>query len=982
MLSAAALSGTTVWGGTLNVTDSTFSHNVVTDGGGAIYSEGSLTISDSILEDNSSSYYGGGIASGGPLTITNSNLSRNSAMRGGGIDSSGPLTVTDSTLEGNKAVWYGAAILNGGPLTVSHSTFTRNSVVDGVAAINNNFSGAVTVSDSTFTDNYGSGVAHYGGVLDISRSTFSGNSGGGIFNNSALTVSNSILTRNSGGAVINYGNLTVSRSTFSDNANLEWYGGGAICNFGTVSVSDSTLSGNSASSGGGAINSSGILKLTDSIIVDNSAGFGGGIVVGAGLQTISNSILSGNSSSSGGAVYNNFGTLSVTDSVLSGNSASGGGAIVNFGTLNITSSTLSHNSAVFGGGGIQNSSQGTVTVANSTLSSNSAVPGGGGGIESSGLLTVSHSTVSENSGGGIASIGTMTVSHTILSSNLGSAISSGGSLTVLDSTLSGNSGSGIRSYGPLFVSNSTLSGNSAIFGGGGIDSHGPLTVANSTLVGNSAPYFGGGIYSNSMFTITNTTLSGNSASYGGGIATDLFDDSPVSERKLANTIIAGNFGGSGPDVYGRVNSIGHNLVGVIDSSSGWFDTDMTGTSSTPFDPLLGPLQDNGGPTWTMALLADSPAINQGNNALAGSRPYDQRGPGYPRILGGTVDIGAFEKILNKPPIADAGGPYLMPEAGSLVLDGSGSSDPDPGNTLTYAWDLDGDGVIGESGAAAGRGDEDLMNPVFSAAGLDGPSTYVVSLRVTDEFGAYHVVSTTIHILNVAPTVTLSGPTTANEGQTKHYTFTTTDPGPDTFSVVATSGGSVGTVSNVVFDSLTGAGSFDVTFSNGPASSAVSVQLRDFDGATSNVSTVTVAVAPVFTLSGLVFSDFNNDGEVDFGEKAIQGVVITLSNQISSGRWWPQRQQMHRESMSSRDWCPDSTTSPSSSRPATVRERTKLELWAARFPPSTSSLWTLQMPQATRTACTTTSPNGRMRMAMCKPARQPVSDSGRIRTARL
>src|SRR5207247_9544309 len=83
--------------------------------------------------------------------------------------------------------------------------------------------------------------------------------------------------------------------------------------------------------------------------------------------------------------------------------------------------------------------------------------------------------------------------------------------------------------------------------------------------------------------------------------------------------------------------------------------------------------------------------------------------------------------------------------------------------------------------------------------------------------------------------TLSGAGSANEGQTQHYTFTTCDPGVDTFSIVATSGGSVGTISNLVFDSATGAGSFDVTFSDGPERSRASVQASDSAVACSDVS---------------------------------------------------------------------------------------------------------------------------------------------------
>jgi hypothetical protein len=69
----------------------------------------------------------------------------------------------------------------------------------------------------------------------------------------------------------------------------------------------------------------------------------------------------------------------------------------------------------------------------------------------------------------------------------------------------------------------------------------------------------------------------------------------------------------------------------------------------------------------------------------------------------------------------------------------------------------------------------VMQPVFSAAGLNGPSTYTVHVRVTDEFGASDIATAAIDVLNVSPTVTLTGSATANEGQFKHYSFTTSDP---------------------------------------------------------------------------------------------------------------------------------------------------------------------------------------------------------------
>ena len=105
---------------------------------------------------------------------------------------------------------------------------------------------------------------------------------------------------------------------------------------------------------------------------------------------------------------------------------------------------------------------------------------------------------------------------------------------------------------------------------------------------------------------------------------------------------------SGPDVIGGTfTSQGHNLIGKTDGSSGWVGSDLTGTIASPLNPLLAPLGNYGGPTQTMALLPGSPAIDAGNNALAvdaNGNPldYDQRGTGFPRIVGGTVDIGAFE----------------------------------------------------------------------------------------------------------------------------------------------------------------------------------------------------------------------------------------------------------------------------------------------------------------------------------------------------
>ena len=223
----------------------------------------------------------------------------------------------------------------------------------------------------------------------------------------------------------------------------------------------------------------------------------------------------------------------------------------------------------------------------------------------------------------------------------GGGIYNNGTLTVTNSTLSGNSapyvstsGGGIENNGgTLTVTNSTLSGNSANYRGGGIHNWngGTLTVTNSTLSGNSVTDVdygsGGGIASyGGTLTVTNSTLSGNSAGAGRGGGIESYGGSAT----LKNTIVANSPSGGNCSV--TVTDGGHNLDS--DGSCGF----GTANNSLPgFDPKLGDLADNGGPTKTHALLAGSPAIDKGNPFGATT---DQRGVSRPQ--GAASDIGAFE----------------------------------------------------------------------------------------------------------------------------------------------------------------------------------------------------------------------------------------------------------------------------------------------------------------------------------------------------
>ena len=236
--------------------------------------------------------------------------------------------------------------------------------------------------------------------------------------------------------------------------------------------------------------------------------------------------------------------------------------------------------------------------------------------------------VFEVSGGTIATISGVTIRHgnTFLG---GSGIHNDGALTVTNSTISNNSaglrGGGITNFptGTLRVKNSTISDNSADIGGG-IWNFGTLSVTNSTISLNSAASNGGGIHNDGTLTVTNSGISSNSAVGSGGGIEDL-----SNRTALINTIIAGNVPGG--DCNGGVLSLGVNL-----------DSDDTCNLSPVFDlpgtdPLLGPLQDNGGPTETHALLPGSPAIGVGEPC---SLATDQRG--VLREQGVGCDIGAFE----------------------------------------------------------------------------------------------------------------------------------------------------------------------------------------------------------------------------------------------------------------------------------------------------------------------------------------------------
>ncbi len=292
-------------------------------------------------------------------------------------------------------------------------------------------------------------------------------------------------------------------------------------------------------------------------------------------------------------------------------------------------------------------------------------------IDAGVTVEISGLTITNGRGGIFNDGGTLTLSGMIVTENLGPLEGGGihnnhGEVTIVDSSITANRaghGGGIYNLsGTVNILSSTISGNRASgvsalhTGGGGIGNDlGIVTIENSTVADNlaccqAAALNGGGIDNNEgTVTVSHSTIADNNAQAdGGGIMTSY----PNSFLHIGNSIVALNGASQGTNIKGAPVSNGYNLFGSSDYIYTWAPTDLLDV-----DPQLGPLADNGGPTQTFALLSGSPAIDTGTNQMAPE--WDQRGPGFPRIVNGTIDRGAFEvQTTSAPtgPIARRGSP--------------------------------------------------------------------------------------------------------------------------------------------------------------------------------------------------------------------------------------------------------------------------------------------------------------------------------------
>ena len=548
-----------------------------------------------------------------------------------------------------------------------------------------------------------------------------------------------------GGAIVDGGSPapTITGCAFTGNAAGPGDGsGGALYLFGDTSLIDCTITGNAAKNGGGICSDKagvsvgaapqyniyinpGALSLTGCLIAGNSAQGSGGGVFNDGGMTLTQCSLSGNTANSGAGIFD--GTISIAYGYYGKNYA---GAVAD-----LNNCTLTGNSATLYGGGIVN--QGALTLTECTLSGNTA-KAGGGLDDLKRVVGNPYAPLVPNSA---------SLSYCAITGNSASTY-----------------GGGVMNEGALDLTDCTISGDTAMHDGGGLANislsffygfqYSPpvavATVTNSTLYGNTSLY--GGAISNeaAKLTLANDTVTANRTTGVGNYAAALGTITSKGDILLYNTLIAGNSNGVSPntapgDVANTIDpKSAYNLIGdgdLLTGISNGTQGNQIGSASagTVINAGLGPLANNDGPTETIALLAGSPAIDAGSNALAidpGTQqalPSDQRGPGYARIINGTVDIGAFEygAVLVTPTQLAATPPPTSPLAVTANLSLTITAEDNSGDTaIAFGSPVTVQIASGPAGGTlSGTLTETADSGVASFSGLtfNEPGSYVLTV---------------------------------------------------------------------------------------------------------------------------------------------------------------------------------------------------------------------------------------------------------------
>jgi hypothetical protein len=461
---------------------------------------------------------------------------------------------------------------------------------------------------------------------------------------------------------------------------------------------------------------------------------------GAAVLTVS-----GNNASRVFYIYNSDALIDVTLSGLTiaqGTAAFGGG-VINFDeNVTLDHDVITANTATVGGGVATGGTTGTLTVTNTTISGNTASAGGGIYLYDNGApALIQDSIISGNqatsgSGGGLFFYGPnydVTIRRTTISGNI--AAGRGGGIYFYDTD-----------GGAVLIEDSTVSGNQAGIGGGmyfyNVDD--PVTISNSTISGNSATYGGGIVFYGSgvaPFTISNSTISGNTATMVGGNLASY--GKPVT---LNNSIVADGVAPASPDLYGGTFTANFSL---IETPGGAALVTGTGTV-TGVDPQLGPLQNNGGPTFTQLPAPTSPVINAGDPAFAPPPANDQRG--LPRVAGGRIDMGAVEVQAGVFQLSSA--TYSVAENGASVLitvNRTGGTDP---ATVNYATSngsatagADYTSTSGTLSFAAGQTTATFNVPILDDNLVEGNETFNVTLSAPSAGGSLGATSAAVVTIN-------------------------------------------------------------------------------------------------------------------------------------------------------------------------------------------------------------------------------------------
>ena len=472
-----------------------------------------------------------------------------------------------------------------------------------------------------------------------------------------ITINGMEVTKFYGGGMLTYeSSPTISNVIFRRNSAKSW-GGGIANNESSPTITNVTITGNTASSGGGGgmwnLNASPI--MTNVAISGNKAKYDGGGMHGENSSPIlTNVTISGNTANdNGGGMFNCETSLPILKNVtISGNTAKDGGGMYSNSDSKpeLTDVIISGNTATDNGGGIYNVDISPV-LTNVTISGNTASTGRGGGMYndwSSPILT--NVTISENiarlNGGGIYNeTSSPELTNVILSGNTATILSGGGICNVLNSS-------------PV-LTNVCITGNKAVDGAGVYNNAASLPVlTNVTISGNMASKAGGGMFNN-----------------GSG-----FNTRPV----LRNTIIWGNSSGVFEDngrttySYCLVQGINSDTAGCIRSETVETSVFIRAISHTAAPTIAG----------NYRLREGSPALNVGSNTFYSSEQTPNLShintdlDGNPRVVGGVIDMGAFEGATPVTPI------YVNRNASGA---NNGDSWADAFNSLQDALDVAGFG---------------------------------------------------------------------------------------------------------------------------------------------------------------------------------------------------------------------------------------------------------------------------------------------------